>query len=160
MNTISLTFIFVLSTFITCYSQVKNVVNIHFSENEQEILDVVLTLFDGMREGDSAKVHSVFRPEADLYTSYINNEGNPILSNNKLQKFLDAVGTPHGKIWDEPIWDTKINIDNNLASLWTKYAFYLGKEFSHCGVDAFILNRDENGWKIFHFNRYSPKTRV
>lgn len=142
--------LFILSTFITCYSQVRNIDNASHDEDKQEIIDVVLTLFDGMREADSAKVHSVFRKEVELYTSYTNSEGKPILLNNNLQKFLDAVGTPHDKIWDEPIWDAKINIYNNLASLWTKYAFYLGKEFSHCGVDAFMLNKDENGWKIFH----------
>lgn len=117
---------------------------------KQEVLDVVLTLFDGMREADSAKVHSVFGHDPQLYTSFTNKDGKPILKKDDIQKFLTAVGTPHDKIWDEPIWNVQINIDGNLASVWTDYAFYAGPDFSHCGVDAFMLNKDERGWKIFH----------
>ncbi|MDH5475403.1 MAG: nuclear transport factor 2 family protein [Cyclobacteriaceae bacterium] len=144
------TFFFFFAAFITSYAQVNYFNNTSFSEEKQEILEVVLTLFDGMREGDSAKVHSVFRNYAELYTSYTNQDEEPILLTDDLQKFLKAVGTPHDKTWDEPIWDIKINMDNNIASLWTKYAFYLGNDFSHCGIDAFMLNKDKNGWKIFH----------
>jgi len=35
--------------------------------------------------------------------------------------------------------------------VWASYAFYLGKKFNHCGVDAFHLVKSEDGeWKIFH----------
>ncbi len=48
------------------------------------------------------------------------------------------------------IWDPKIEIDGNLAQAWTQYAFYVGKKFSHCGVDAFQLFKGTDGtWKIF-----------
>jgi hypothetical protein len=123
----------------------------NINPTQQEILDIVITLFDGMREGDSSKVHSVFGHEPQLYTSFMNKEGQAILrKDDGLQNFLNAVGTPHDKVWDEPIWNIKINIDDNLASLWTDYAFYAGKNFSHCGVDAFMLNKTTAGWKIFH----------
>lgn len=121
-----------------------------FDSNQQEVLEVVLTLFDGMREADSAKVRSAFGQAPQLYTSFTDGEGIPVLNKNNLQKFLNAVGTPHDQVWDEPIWDIKINIDGNLASVWTKYAFYAGKSFSHCGVDAFMLNKEQNDWKIFY----------
>lgn len=117
---------------------------------QQEVLDVVVKLFDGMREGDSAKVHSVFRQNPEMHTSYSNKEGKAIFLNDDIQKFLNAVGTPHDQIWDEKIWGNEVRIDGNLATVWSNYAFYLGDQFSHCGVDAFILNREENEWKIFH----------
>ena len=142
--------ILLLATFSVNAQSINYIDNPNFNDEQREILKVVITLFDGMREGDSAKVHSVFRNHVEFHTSLTNKEGQPILLNDDLQPFLNAVGTTHDKIWDEPLWDIDIKIDNNLASVWTKYAFYIGNEFSHCGVDAFMLNKDENGWKIFH----------
>lgn len=117
---------------------------------EEAVRRVVERLFEGMRQGDSAMVHSTMMNEVQLYTAARNKKGEPILHQGSLQSFLNAVGTPHDEIWDEPIWDTEIRVEGHLAQAWTKYAFYLGKQFSHCGVDAFHLFKTENGWKIFH----------
>ncbi len=146
-----LIFICLLAIQYETLAQVKYITGQSFSQDEQEVFETVLTLFDGMREGDSAKVHSAFRDNPEMCTSFTDKEGNPQLRiDSGLQNFLNAVGTPHDMIWDEPLWNVKINIDDNLAMVWTDYAFYLGKQFSHCGVDAFLLNKDDEGWKIFH----------
>lgn len=132
-------------------AQTKYLLDQPFNEEEQKVFEVVLGLFDGMRAGDSAMVHSSFGDDPILYTSFVDKEGNAQLRKDAgLQNFLNAVGTPHDKVWHEPLWNVKINIDDNLAMVWTDYAFYLGNDFSHCGVDAFLLNRTSEGWKIFH----------
>ncbi|MBX2840799.1 MAG: hypothetical protein KTR26_03455 [Flammeovirgaceae bacterium] len=58
------------------------------------------------------------------------------------------MGTPHDKIFDEKILSYDIKIDGHFATAWTEYKFYLGQEFSHCGVNAFHLFKSEEGWKI------------
>lgn len=115
-----------------------------------EVLKVVERVFDGMWAADSAMVRSAFMKDADLYTAFTDKEGNPVLHKGSLTNFLDAVGSPHDVVWDEPIWDTEVRVDGNLAQVWTKYAFYAGDKFSHCGVDAFHLFKTWEGWKIFH----------
>lgn len=77
--------------------------------------------------------------------------GNPLIRQEySLQGFLKAVGTPHDKACSELIWDVKLDQDGNMAQVWAKYAFYLGKTFSHCGVDAFQLFKGPDGkWRIF-----------
>ena len=140
---------FILLPILT-FGQLTHINPTKIDSTQKEVLNVILDLFDGMREGDSSKVHSVFRENPKLHTSFTNKDGKPILKKDDLQKFLNAVGTPHDKVWDEPIWNVQINIDGNLANVWTDYAFYAGIDFSHCGVDAFMLNKDERGWKIFH----------
>lgn len=119
-----------------------------FNEEKSAVYQVVVDLFDGMRAGDSAKVHHCYHPDVVKWTSYTNKKGEKVLKTGSLQKFLDAVGTPHDEVWDEKIRNTKINIDGNLAQVWTEYAFYLGDKFSHCGVDAFLMTKTEEGWKI------------
>jgi hypothetical protein len=115
---------------------------------ENDALAVVTRLFDGMRAGDSTMVRSTLDPSARL-VSASEREGVPVLQSESMDAFVAAVGSPHEKVWDERIWDTEVRIDDRLATIWTQYAFFLGPDFSHCGVDAFQLFRGEDGWKIF-----------
>jgi hypothetical protein len=75
-----------------------------------------------------------------------------------LDGFLKAVGTPHPEVWYEEIWNLKIQIDGDFAQAWCDYGFYIGKTFSHCGVDAFHMHKGKDGWKIFHLADTRRKT--
>ena len=120
-------------------------------KDSREVKQVIIDLFDGMREGDSTKVAALFGKEVQMYTSFTNKEGELMLKEGELATFLMAIGSPHDKIWDEKIWNTKVNVDEGIAQVWTDYAFYVGTDFSHCGVDAFHLVKDASGnWKIMH----------
>jgi len=120
------------------------------NKDEQQIEALIIKVFDGMRLGDSSMVRSCFYKEVEMYSSYTNRNGESVLKKGDFEEFLTAIGTPHDEVWDEKIWDLEVRIDNNLGQAWTKYAFYVGKKFSHCGVDAFHLTKTSNGWKIFH----------
>lgn len=121
------------------------------SPDHEAVRKVIDQLFEGMREGDSSKVSSLFHPEVRMMTSYRTEDGTPILKEGPLGDFLNAIGTPHPEVWNEEIWDTEISIDDDLAQVWTNYAFYAGEKFSHCGVDAFQLVRGaDDRWHIIH----------
>jgi hypothetical protein len=138
----------ILITGLTAGLQAQNNAN---PEDSASINQLILTLFDGMREGDSAKVSKVFRKDVKMFSSFTTKEGQKVLREGKLESFLKAIGTPHDEIWDERIWDTQIAVDGGIAQVWTQYAFYIGSQFSHCGVDAFDLVKDASGqWKIIH----------
>ncbi len=113
--------------------------------------NTIIKLFDGMREGDSAKVHTVFYDHVRMFTSFRTKQGETKLKEGGLTSFLQAVGNGHKEIWDERIFDTFIKIDGNLAQVWTGYSFFVDKKLSHCGVDAFQLVKDKYGvWKIIN----------
>ncbi|MBN8575515.1 MAG: nuclear transport factor 2 family protein [Cyclobacteriaceae bacterium] len=119
--------------------------------SEQLVLEPITRLFAGMNKGDSALVHSAFAKEITMATVAKDKAGNTIVRReSSLAAFLKAVGTPHTEPWSEPIWNTKVEVDGNFAQVWTEYAFYVGKKFSHCGVDAFQLVHEGAGWKIIH----------
>lgn len=138
-------FLFILS--ILCVAPV--LAQPGFSEEEKEVYDVIIKLFEGIRTGDSSMVRSAFMPGAKMYTATFDKEGKPVLHEGNLDKFVEFIGTPHDKVYDEPVWNTSVKIDGPLAQVWTDYAFYLGDQFSHCGVDAFELFKTDKGWKIF-----------
>jgi hypothetical protein len=91
-------------------------------------------------------------------TTFVDKEGNPRLMEEEIQGFLSAVGTPHNEVWNEKLTSVKIEIDGNLAQAWTKYEFYVDENFSHCGVNAFQLVKDSNGWKIIQITDTRRKT--
>ncbi|MEO9483748.1 MAG: nuclear transport factor 2 family protein [Ekhidna sp.] len=119
-------------------------------DEKEEIMKVVNQVFEAMRTNDSTLLKQCFIENPYTFTAYINKEGKSILSTDDFQRFIDAVGQPKERVWNEPIWNEKVNIDGNLASVWVDYAFYLDDQFSHCGVDAFHLILQEGAWKIFH----------
>jgi len=119
-------------------------------EEEMKVSAVILSIFDGMREGDSAKVASHFIRDATMMSVFHDQQGNSVVRRGSLQQWLNAIGSPREDVLDERIWDTKVRIDDNLATAWTNYALYVGENYSHCGVDAFQLYHDGKSWKVFH----------
>jgi len=121
------------------------------TESEKAVRGVIDQLFDGMRLADSSMVSPLFHPNVRMMTSYSNASGEVVLKEGSLQAFLSAIGTPHPEVWNEKIWNTEVRIDDNLAQVWTDYAFFVDDRFSHCGVDAFQLTRDSDGvWQIIN----------
>ncbi len=117
---------------------------------EAAVKKTIGQLFEGMRKGDSSLVKGAFAPAAVLQT-ISSPAGKPVIVRTEpLQAFLNAVGKPHTDVWDERIEYGHIAIDDKLASVWTPYKFYLGQQFSHCGVNSFQLVKLEEGWKIVY----------
>lgn len=110
-----------------------------------EVLAVVDRLFDGMRANDGDMVRSTFVLGAILIST--ERDGAAATTVTAAEQFASAVDQASQE-WDEPYWDPIVQIEDHLASVWIKYAFYVDGQFTHCGVDAFLLARGEDGWKI------------
>jgi len=119
---------------------------------KEAVMKPVKMLFEGMLKGDSALARNAFEKKVTSARIGTDKDGKPsIRYESSVDGFIKAIGTPHPEKWSEMIWNEKILIDGNLAQVWTNYAFYLGKKFSHCGVDAFhLVKGDDGNWRIFH----------
>ncbi len=115
---------------------------------QSEVRAIVDQLFTGMKTGDSSLVAKSFTADATLQSVSLAADGKVKASKDGIGGFIKAVGTPHQAMWDERIYDLKIQVDGPMATVWAPYKFYLGEKFSHCGVNAFILIKTESGWKI------------
>ena len=111
------------------------------------VLAVVARLFDGMRRHDSGMVRSVFAAESRLLGVSMRT-GTPVVQVTSVDDFVKAVGSATGDPWDERTYDPEVRIDDRLATVWARYDFLLGPRWSHCGVDAFMLAKLADGWKI------------
>jgi len=121
-----------------------------FAQNPEEaaVQATIDRLFEGMKKADSSLVRSVLHPTARLQTAYVSKEGKPLLRSEPIAAFLKAVGTPHKEVWDERVSAYNIRVDDNLATAWTPYEFYVDGNYLHGGVNAFQLFRSPEGWKI------------
>ncbi len=117
-------------------------------QDEADVIEVIKTLFDGMRAGDSMMVQNLFADKATLSSIVKNKEGKIMKRTNDASGFITAIGTPHDEVWDEQIWTYDVKIDGLMANAWTEYTFYRGDELSHCGVNSFELIQYDDGWKI------------
>lgn len=102
-------------------------------------------MFDAMREHDGKKLLAQFAPSALLQRAGKGSE----IKTNDLAKFADFVSKTD-KYLDEKLLSVNISISDNLASVWTPYAFYLDGKISHCGVNSFQLVKFEQTWKIVY----------
>jgi anaerobic glycerol-3-phosphate dehydrogenase len=118
-------------------------------KEDQAIMEPIQNLFLAMEKGDSALLHTAFFTDVTLIT-ILEKDGKFKLRKEGLASFLNAVGSPHKETWFEPIWNVKVQQEDNFAQVWADYAFYAGNKFSHCGVDTFQLVKTEKGWKIFY----------
>jgi len=114
-----------------------------------EVMEVIETMFDGMRANDGDMVATVFAEGAILNSSG-SRDGVPFFRSMASSGFVGAVRNgAGGPSWDERIWDVEIEIKDNLATAWMDYAFYAGETFSHCGANTMQLARNsESQWKI------------
>jgi len=118
-------------------------------EVEAEVMQVVNRLFDAMRAADSATVRSLFHPELEkMASSFRQGDGVPTVRYGDLAGFAESVGGAAPGEFDERLGEPRIVIHDNLATVFTPYAFYLRNQLSHCGVNVFLIARSGDDWKI------------
>ena len=115
---------------------------------EHQVMEVIETMFDGMRALDADMVASTFAEGAVLNSSGSRN-GTPFVQSTPMAGFVEAIRrSAEGPAWDERIWNVEIEVQDNLATAWMDYAFFAGDRFSHCGSNTFQLARQADGlWR-------------
>lgn len=142
-----------MKRFYLFFIPIMLITTVVFAQNLTEEVAVKATinlLFDGMRNSDTTLLKKAFATNNTMQTIVKTKDGKAMVRTESLANFIKSVGTPHSEKYDERIVFTKILIDDNLASVWTDYQFYIGERFSHCGVNSFQLFKGDDGWKIIY----------
>lgn len=118
------------------------------SNDAHAIREAIELFFEGFHERNEAKMQSVLDQQATFHS--IDERGEAAqLRTIAVDQFLNAVvsrsETPE---WEERLHDFTIEVDGTIAQAWVTYSFWLGGNFSHCGVDAFSLFKSGDQWKI------------
>lgn len=136
---------------ILVFFVVTTVVYGQTSIEEKEIKETINTFFKGLHNGDSTMVKSTLHPSIKIQTTGTNKEGKKILKTETKNQLLRAIASKKASdIYFEKLLSYTIEIDGNLASVWTPYEFYYNGKFSHCGANSFQLFNNNGKWEIIY----------
>ncbi len=120
-----------------------------YSQND-DVKQVVITFFKGFHAKDSIIIKSVCAENMILQSIAESSKGSQ-LKNQIPQDFYRSIATiPATILFEERILDYSIQVDGAMAHVWTPYEFYVNNKFSHKGVNAFTLFKDNGLWKIVY----------
>jgi hypothetical protein len=112
--------------------------------DKDAVLAVVKKVFEGMKTRDTALMRAQMDPSARLI-GVDPAKGVQVIDPSR---WIAGVGKSTGDARDERIFDPEVRVDEDLATVWTYYEFWLGSKLSHCGYDAFMLSKVGGAWKV------------
>ena len=120
--------------------------------NEQEnVRTTIETFFEGFHKQDSTVIKQVVADNIILQSIGRDKKGNTIIKSDEFSQFIKSiVSIPSTVTFEEKILGYNIQIDGNMANVWTPYEFWLNDQFSHCGVNSFQLVKMNDAWKIIY----------
>jgi ketosteroid isomerase-like protein len=115
--------------------------------DERAIVAVVTKFLDGIRTRDTSLMRSTVVPGATLVRV-----GGPtgLGAPSAIDGIIERTGKGTGPGNDERIETPKVQIDEQLASLWAYFTLTRPGEtkIDVCGVNMFLLGKGPDGWKI------------
>jgi hypothetical protein len=113
------------------------------SGEENAILATVQRVFDSMAAHDGAAIRSAMTADARITPIRCDEPGAAV----SVEQFAHGVEVNHSRLL-ERMWAPKVMVRGRLASVWSEYDFHRDGKFTHCGIDAFLLVKTADGWKI------------
>jgi hypothetical protein len=114
----------------------------------QAIKSTIDSFFVAMSAGDTVLLKRTCMPNVTLQTIRVKKDGSTTVDNQPFADFVRMLGTPTTDKYLEKIEYEKVLVEQQLASAWTPYSFYINDQFSHCGTNSFQLVKTTVGWKI------------
>ncbi|MDI9365772.1 MAG: nuclear transport factor 2 family protein [Flavobacterium sp.] len=115
---------------------------------EAAVKATVNQLFTAMKTSNQALLTSCFADSALLQTIATDKQGKTVVQHAPIADFAKQIAQLPIGAADERITFGNIQIDGALANVWAPYQFYYNGNFSHCGVNNFVLVKQNNVWKI------------
>jgi hypothetical protein len=110
------------------------------------VLGVVQGLFDALATGDARLLREHMDPSVVMHFSETR-DGRTTYGSSTVEGLANRIESSAEPLI-ERMWDPVVTIQGSLANVWTPYDFYVGTEFSHCGIDSVTLMDTEGGWRI------------
>lgn len=111
------------------------------------VIAAIQALFDAMRTRDTVAIKAAFTPNAQLVSIRSAPGAPPRVNVASVSAFTASIGRATEELV-ERMWDPRVEVAGDIASLWAPYDFRIGSSFTHCGHDAAHLVRTAEGWKI------------
>lgn len=111
-----------------------------------QILAAVQSLFDALRTGDEALLRATVDPSVVMHSSETR-DGRTTFATSTVDGLAQRISASEVPLI-ERMWNPDVVVNGPMATVWTPYDFYVGAQFSHCGVDSVLLMEREGRWTI------------
>ncbi|SDS49015.1 Putative lumazine-binding [Formosa sp. Hel1_31_208] len=121
------------------------------SSEKDTVKAAIERFFEGFHKQDTLIMLEAVSKDIKMQSIGKNREGVTQLNTTEFQGFLNSIiSIPKDKPFREEILDYTIQIDGDMAHVWTPYNFWFDNNFSHCGVNSFQLFKEKGNWKIIY----------
>lgn len=117
---------------------------------EKEVLAVTRAMLDVLKTRDAESVRRYLIPETRFTLTRPAPTGGVRVLAMTGEQFLAAVTRESPQVVEELIRNPVVQIDGDLATVWTEYQVLVDGAVHHCGYDAFQLVRMSDGWKVLN----------
>jgi hypothetical protein len=115
------------------------------SSEDKDVMAPIQRLFDGIARADRSMMLSALTPEGGSVNSF--RQGR--LHQYPLHGLVDnAPSEWKPGQYTEKMRDPIVHVDQNIAVVWSPYAFYVDGKPQHCGTDIFNLVKVDEKWLI------------
>ena len=137
---------FILTLSITAFAQKKDMKK-KAPDDKKAVLAVVDSLFDNMAAHKPDAIVALHLPDSQMVGLIKQPDGTSKVQSFKVEMFAKNFAVKRGEL-KEVMYDHKINVQGDLATVSGRYIFFVNDKISHCGVNAFHLARTSEGWRI------------
>jgi hypothetical protein len=67
---------------------------------------------------------------------------------SSLRRWIQFINRTGPSDFTERGFDATVRVQDRVAQVWMPYDLYTGDKWSHCGVDAFTLMKNEGRWRV------------
>ena len=116
----------------------------------QDVQKTIEDFFVAFHAKDTVKLKTICSDKIILQSIQENAKGGK-LSDELASEFYKSIASiPANFNFKEKILSCSIQVDGTMAHAWTPYEFYINDKFSHKGVNAFTLFKENGIWKIIY----------
>lgn len=118
-----------------------------FSAENKDALGAVNNLFSLMAAHKPAEIIAAHTPESQLTALIAGRDGKSRIENLTREAFSKFFEKKTAEL-AEKMYDEKIRVDGDLATVDGRYVFTVNGKLQHCGMNSFHLVRTADGWKL------------
>ena len=114
---------------------------------EAQVMAPVNALLAGIAARDAAAIGQTLRSDATATAVAEQADGTRKITHSSREQLL-ARFAPGPERYDERLSDAAVEVDGDIAMVWSPYTFRIDGTLHHSGYDHFDLVREGGSWKI------------
>ncbi|HEU4959962.1 MAG TPA: nuclear transport factor 2 family protein [Sphingomonas sp.] len=113
------------------------------------VMAPINAMFTGLAAHDGAAIAAQTLPEGGATVAVEGADGTHTVKHLSWAEFTAGI-KPGPDSYEERLTDPAVEVDGDIAMVWSPYIFLLNGKPHHCGTDHFDLVRKDGTWKVLN----------